>query len=189
MSARSSFFEKGILLTKPFQASRADISCHFLKKGSWCRTVHSINGLYVSLYLCTISFFSSHFRFALPGVLCCGLRHHWNFHAGKGYGRYGWRREEWALLVSCQLSLLSLATEMDVYVLHNFHGNQFPFFSTSFYICILILISNSLLLPIVTITRNTVASKCATAMMEPKIDLILAQKSEKCENCSFLLKN
>ena len=74
---------------------------------------------------------------------------------------------------------------MDVYVLHNFHGNQFPYFSTSFYICILILISNSLQLPIVTITRNTVASKCATAMMEPKIDLILAQKKRKMWKLQF----
>ena len=44
-SARSSFFEKGIILTKPFQASRADISCHSLKKGSLCRTFYSVIGL------------------------------------------------------------------------------------------------------------------------------------------------
>ena len=44
-SARCSFFEKGIILSKPFQPSRADISCHSLKKGSLCRTFYSVNGL------------------------------------------------------------------------------------------------------------------------------------------------
>ena len=31
-SARSSFFEKDIILTKPFQPARADISCSFFEK-------------------------------------------------------------------------------------------------------------------------------------------------------------
>ena len=31
-SARSSFFEKHIILTKPFQPARADISCSFFEK-------------------------------------------------------------------------------------------------------------------------------------------------------------
>ena len=67
---------------------------------------------------------------------------------------------------------------------------NFPHLHFLLHICILILISNSLLLVTHSYyTRNTVASKCAIAMMEPKIDLILAQKNEKCENCSFLLKN
>ena len=37
-SAQFSFFEKDIILTKPFQPTRADISCHSLKKISLCRT-------------------------------------------------------------------------------------------------------------------------------------------------------
>ena len=37
-SAQSSFFEKHIILTKPFQPTRADISCHSLKNISLCRT-------------------------------------------------------------------------------------------------------------------------------------------------------
>ena len=32
ISARSSFFEKHIILTKPFQPARADISCSFFEK-------------------------------------------------------------------------------------------------------------------------------------------------------------
>ena len=48
-SAQSSFFEKDIILTKPFQPTRADISCHSLKNISLCRTFSQWMGFRVSL--------------------------------------------------------------------------------------------------------------------------------------------
>ena len=49
-SARSSFFEKHIILTKLFQPTRAASAVHSLKNISLCRTFYSVNGLYHNFY-------------------------------------------------------------------------------------------------------------------------------------------
>ena len=47
MSVRSSVYENKIILTKPFRLVRADISCQIMKTRFLCRTVYSMNRLYI----------------------------------------------------------------------------------------------------------------------------------------------
>ena len=50
MSARSSFLKKGSFSPNLSKPASADISCHFMKTRSFCRTVYNMNGLYLFFF-------------------------------------------------------------------------------------------------------------------------------------------